>query len=565
MLGSGAKGSFVPAASWPVDEQNLELLAESGRIAARQRSAVVQPQSPPGSEGTAGPVIVAFPLLTDGELLGVVALEVNTLDQQQQRTLLQLLQWGSAWLHLLSQEDGSAAIASRLANVVEVTAKALDQSSLRAAATAAVNHLANLLSCERVSLGLLHNRSMRVQVVSNSAQFDRRTALLRGIEAAMDEALDEKRAVVHPPVRISEIEALPAHERLCRGNDGAAACTVLLLDENQAIGALTFERQQGPPFDRDELDLCDAVVALLGPIFELKRLQDRPLLAKAGQTIAGVLGGIFGRRHLLRRLLIAGSVAMLVVLALANGEFRISATAVLEGTEQRALVAPIDGYVAQARARAGEFVKQGAVLAALDDRDLKLERRRWLSERDDLTKQHRRAFGTLDRAQAAIVEAQLGKANAQLSLIEAQLARTRIVAPFDGVIVRGDLSQSLGVPVERGQILFELAPLDTYRIALQVNEGDITHIAAGQQGVLALAALPDERLPFQVEDIIGIATTDEGRNGFRVEGGLEAASAKFRPGMRGVGKIVVGERSLLWIWTHSLADRVGLWLWSRLP
>ena len=185
-----------------------------------------------------------------------------------------------------------------------------------------------------------------------------------------------------------------------------------------------------------------------------------------------------------------------------------------------------------------------------------MERRRWLSERDDLTKQHRRAFGTLDRAQAAIVEAQLGKANAQLSLIEAQLARTRIVAPFDGVIVSGDLSRSLGVPVERGQILFELAPLDTYRIALQVNEGDITHIDAGQHGDLALAALPDERLPFLVEDIVGIATTDEGRNGFRVEAGLEG-SAKFRPGMRGVGKIVVGERSLLWIWTHSLADRVS--------
>ena len=33
------------------------------------------------------------------------------------------------------------------------------------------------------------------------------------------------------------------------------------------------------------------------------------------------------------------------------------------------------------------------------------------------------------------------------------------MAPIPGVIVSGDLSQAIGAPVERGQVLFELAPL----------------------------------------------------------------------------------------------------------
>jgi hypothetical protein len=32
--------------------------------------------------------------------------------------------------------------------------------------------------------------------------------------------------------------------------------------------------------------------------------------------------------------------------------------------------------------------------------------------------------------------------------------------------------------------------------------------------------------------------------------------------MEGIAKIEAGERSLLWIWTHSLFDWLRLWSWS---
>ena len=41
------------------------------------------------------------------------------------------------------------------------------------------------------------------------------------------------------------------------------------------------------------------------------------------------------------------------------------------------------------------------------------------------------------------------------------------------VVVSGDLTQSLGAPLERGQVMLELAPLDAYRVTLQVDERDI--------------------------------------------------------------------------------------------
>jgi multidrug resistance efflux pump len=228
-------------------------------------------------------------------------------------------------------------------------------------------------------------------------------------------------------------------------------------------------------------------------------------------------------------------------------------------------VAPIDGYIETAYARAGEAVEQGELIATLDRRDLEIDRRRLASQREDLSKRHGRAIGSMERAEAAIIEAQLGKVSAQLDLVDEQLARMRITAPFDGLIVSGDLSHRLGSPVERGQVLFELAPLDSYRMTLQVHESEIGYVEKGQRGYLTLSAKPGDRLPFVVDEIIGIAEIDGGQNGFRVEAHLETATGDLRPGMRGVGKIEIDERSRLWVWGHRLYERMSLLLWSHLP
>ena len=69
-------------------------------------------------------------------------------------------------------------------------------------------------------------------------------------------------------------------------------------------------------------------------------------------------------------------------------------------------------------------------------------------------------------------------------------ARTRLSAPLDGLVVSGDLSQSLGAPLERGDVLFEVGPLDGYRIMLEVDEREVAQVRPGQQGDLALSGLP---------------------------------------------------------------------------
>ena len=65
--------------------------------------------------------------------------------------------------------------------------------------------------------------------------------------------------------------------------------------------------------------------------------------------------------------------------------------------------------------------------------------------------------------------------------------------------------------------------------------------------------------------ITPVSTAREGRNYFRVEATLERTPANLRPGMEGVGKIEIGRRRLIWIWTRQAVNWVRLQIWTWLP
>jgi hypothetical protein len=68
-----------------------------------------------------------------------------------------------------------------------------------------------------------------------------------------------------------------------------------------------------------------------------------------------------------------------------------------------------------------------------------------------------------------------------------------------------------------------------------------------------------------VTSVTSVTTAREGRNYFRVEGMMDHAGERLRPGMEGVGKIEIEPRRLIWIWTHRLMNWARLFVWTYLP
>ncbi|TFH41933.1 MAG: HlyD family efflux transporter periplasmic adaptor subunit [Lysobacterales bacterium] len=356
-----------------------------------------------------------------------------------------------------------------------------------------------------------------------------------------------------------------AHAELARLHGARAVCTVPLSMNHEIYGAITFERPGHEPLQAEIVKLCEQASALVGPVLEVKRRDDRWLATKALDSLSQQCARLFGKGHLVLKTMVLLLACLVAFLSIANGEHRVAATAALEGTVERVAVAPEDGYVATATVRPGDVVKKGQELATLDSKDLELERVKWTSQREQLAKEYREALAKFERAQVSILRARIEQSDAQIALLDEQLARTQILAPFDGVIVSGDLTRTLGSPVERGQVLYKIAPLNDYRVVLEVDERDFSDVAVGQTGFLSLAAAPNEQLEIIVNKITPVSTSADGSNFFKVEASLANHPEHLRPGMQGVGKVNVGERKLIWIWTHRIVDWLRLWAWTWWP
>ena len=271
---------------------------------------------------------------------------------------------------------------------------------------------------------------------------------------------------------------------------------------------------------------------------------------------------VVGPSHLKLKVFSACALLLLVVSALFNGVHRVTAPASIEGKVRHMLVAQQHGYIKHAEARAGDVVTKGQLIAQLDDSDLRLEIRKWQGEKNKLQKLYQEALALRDRTKLSVTMAQLEQTQAELELVEGKLTRIRLRSPIDGLLVSGDYSQSLGAPVETGQILFEVAPLDSYIVVIEVDEFDVADFEAGKPGHLVIAALPRTTFAVTVRKVVPVAVAEEGRNYFRVEATLDEPTPMLRPGMQGVAKIEMGQRKLLWIWTHAIVDRLRLWAWA---
>ncbi len=570
LLGTPDRGPFVPVAIWPSPRRNMKYLAPTAeRALVERRGLLVRQESNGTPDGTAAERYdVAYPVEVSGKLYGVVVLDVAPRPEPQLQAVLRRLQWGFAWLEVFFRREEAAKdaeVKARLQGVLDLLATAVSQDRFAGAASAFVTALATRLDCDRVSVGFLRRGRSRVLAISHSAQFKKQANLVRAIAAAMDEALDQQALVVHPPRTGEPARVTSAHAELARQHGGGAVCTIPLAAGGRAVGALTLERPADRPFDTAAVELCEAAAAVAGPILDVHRREDRWLVLKAAHAGRQQLWHLIGPRHAAMKLAVVGVLAVVAFCVFARGDYRVSAPSVMEARTLRVATAPFNGYIVEARKRAGDLVRNGDVLSVLDDRELRLERLKWSSQQEQLVKQYHEAMAKRAAAQVTILAAQIDQAAAQLALVEDQLSRMRVLAQFDGVIVKGDLSQSLGAPVERGQVLFEVAPLDSYRVVLQVDERQVSDVAIGQRGQLLLTAVPHDPVPFTIDKVTPVSTQREGRNYFRAEGRLDITPERLRPGMEGVGKIEVDRRRLVWIWTHQVIDWLRLALWKWLP
>ncbi len=550
-----------PLAMQPATGAGLEVLSQAALQAGRTDRPVVSTEVNFGSSNGRLGDIIAAPIKEGDRTLAVVALLMTPRPQSRQNVVLQLLQWGGFWLESLSQlSDGIQQEASSFTQSLLGTV--LQHTNSNKACMEIASQLAVRLGCDRVTIGMKRGVIVRTECISHLASFDSRTQLVRRLEAAMEESLDQNLMIQVPQPANADTAINQANRDLSQHHSNSAILTVPLQGLHKGFGAIVFEREARKPFDADTVQWCESVLAALAPVIELKRFEERPLTLKVRDSARGFLSSLFGPKYLKLKITAMAMSACIFLAAIINGNYQVSAPVTIEGAISQVIASPIGGFIKSSDVRAGDLVKEGQLLATLDDRPLQLELKKWQGEENKIKKAYQEALAKRAKTELSILRAKADQIDAELSLVQERIERTELRAPYAGYVASGDLSQSLGAPVEIGDVLFEVAPLEAYRAVIEVDERDMAGITESNTGEVVIAAMPGDPFNFQVEQIVPMAVSGEGNSFFRVEASFENTSTELRPGMEGIARIDIGERKLLWIWTHKLIDRINLWLWS---
>ncbi len=483
----------------------------------------------------------------------------------------------AATLVAATAETRTASRAPRALAVLTLQARALRAARASEAASAVADEMARLLGCDRVSIGFVPSGGsvdrLQVAAVSHAVELSPRQALARMLAAAMTEAAQQRQCIAHPlPPRTLPM-ATVAHAALAGFNGGLSIYTVPLHDLAAprdaahgglppVVGALLLERRGG--IDAATAQAAQDVASFVGPVLLLRHRLDQPVSGRLADAVVRAAPRRVGGRWAFRRghALALALAALVLVAGLWPGTMRVVAPAQAEGLGQQVLAAPFDGYIGAAPVRPGAAVRAGEVLLTLQDKDLELEAARWAAETTRLDRGYREAQTTEDAAAIVIAKAQYEQAQAQLDLAQSRLERTRLRAPFDGLLLAGDHAQAIGAAVKRGQELVTVAPRLAYRIVARVDEADMGRVHSGQLGQVLFSAVEGGALPLVVSRITPLAQVRDGRNVFEVEARLEGAPPPaLRPGLQGVVRLDADRAPLAWIAWQRLSQWLRLAAW----
>ncbi len=515
-------------------------------------------------------VAIGAPVLGQDRALAAMSLVLDLPVGMRPEPYLAILQSVAACfqIHVLRRLGGAHQVLSQQMSVVlDAVGRSVTARNATEMCYFLANELQRHLGCHQVAIGWWARGKANVVALSGQARFEKRSDLARAIIEAMSESVRQERSVSARRTgdEPSESEGLRpidlAHRRLLELQGADRIITHPLRSGDAIVGAWVFQwMADHPPTPADER-LVAVATGQIGPVLDWARRADQGVLRRATRSVGDVMSAAVGPKHLVAKMVVVLIASVLATMIFWKVPFRVGGECVLQATPRRYITARFDGVLKQAYVRPGEVVAKGKILAELEDYQLKNE---WGMAKAQWHKASKEADsywskGKIAEAQMSRLDAE--KSQAQIDLLEFNLQHVKIMAPIDGVILSGDLERAMGVPVQKGQVLFELAPLAEMTLEVAVPDADAGSVSSGQKGEFALQARPEQTVEFSVERVRPQAEVHNEKNTFIAEGPVKNQEGWLRPGMEGTAKIEVGRRALGWVLTRRAVAWFQMTFW----
>lgn len=435
-----------------------------------------------------------------------------------------------------------------------------DEDKFLKAAMVLCNELNGRFKTSQVGLGWVRGGHVVLRTLSNTQRFQKKTDVVQRLQWAMEECADQNEEIVFPKPP-DDNYIYREHEKYLNFSGMDAGVSLPLRVDGEPVGVVTLERAD-LPFSSGEVKalrlLCDLASRRIHELEQKSQWFGRRMLRATKKA----LGYVFGFEHTWTKLAVVVAACAIAALFLWPWFYRAEGNITLKTDTLLHIPAPFDGFIDQVHVSNGDIVDEGEVLLSLDRRELLLQESESLAKikRFQTEARTNTSMGRFNDGNLARISLQ--EEEVRLAMIRHRLALSDTRAPFSGVIVEGDLKEKIGAPVSKGDPLFKIARLDDMHLRIEVDERDIHEIEVGAEGEFAFSSRPDIKYTFTVDKIEPSAVPKQEGNVFVLKASLnQPPDDWWRPGMNGVAKIDVGERTIFWVLTHRLVDFLRMKLW----
>ena len=494
------------------------------------------------------------------EFLMVVARE-SALAADEKVQLVHFVEAGVTAFTAERKAEASEKSLGEISRVVDLGLIIGESAHFGEAASRLCNELETELKAMRVTLGWRKKGLMELIATNHGGRMRNDTETAGALGRAMDEAAEQNCEVGVPAVAGAEINR--QHRAFSESHGNCRIVTLPLRDRDGVHGAVSVEYpQESEGLNQEQIDALRVVLDLVSPQLVTLFQKSGWVGARAWRSVRRRFASLLGYRHTgwkLAGLTVLLGFALCCVIPITH---KVKAPFVLRTQASADLTAPFAGYIDTVLVDVGDVVEKGQLLATLDRRELVMQKTELQAERDRSLSDARRYEAEGDLSEMKLARLAVQQAETKLQVIDFRLGRTEIRAPFDGVIVEGDLRERLSSPTQVGEVLMRIVQLSGTYGELQVDERDIHFLEREMTGEMSFTSRPDERFEVSLDNYEPVAVIKENGTHFRVRVNVtEKPESWWRPGMSGVCKVDIEKRSIAWIYLHRTWEFLRLKLW----
>ena len=335
---------------------------------------------------------------------------------------------------------------------------------------------------------------------------------------------------------------------------------VALVDDQGRLGMLSFESSDAEFLSEAHVEMIKVLAGQVTVAIRNAELYKEVPFIGVLEPLLQKKRKFFAMEKQRQRAVLAAVAGAIAFLTLFPFPMRVDGDAVVAPLHTAQIQPEVEGVVKKVYVREGDQVKQGSVIADLDDWEYRAALLAAQAKYGTAKAEAARALASNDGSEAGMRRVEADFWAAELRRAQERVDRARLRSPISGVIATPRLENSVGKRLKYGDTLAEVINTATATIDVAIAEDEMPLVKPDVPGKVLLEGFPTRTFKGKVLLVSPRSQPEADRRVFLARVEVPNDDRAIRAGMQGRGKIWAGWRPAGYV----LFRRPVMWIYSKL-